>query len=49
MDKLQAYRGKRDAARTPEPVPAEPAPAEPAPTGDAPAGENVDGGAFVIQ
>ena len=39
MDKLQAYRGKRDAARTPEPVPAEPALA----------GENPDGGMFVIQ
>ena len=39
MDKLQAYRGKRDASRTPEPVPAEPAPAA----------ENPDGGAFVIQ
>ncbi len=38
MDKLQAYRDKRDAARTPEPVPAE-----------APAGENPDGGSFVIQ
>jgi bifunctional non-homologous end joining protein LigD len=38
-DKLQAYRDKRDAARTPEPVPAEPALA----------GENQDGGAFVIQ
>ncbi|HEX3309373.1 MAG TPA: DNA polymerase ligase N-terminal domain-containing protein, partial [Streptosporangiaceae bacterium] len=39
MDKLQAYRGKRDAARTPEPVPAEPALT----------GENPDGGMFVIQ
>ena len=39
MDKLQAYRGKRDAARTPEPVPAEPAAAT----------ENPDGGMFVIQ
>jgi bifunctional non-homologous end joining protein LigD len=38
-DKLQAYRGKRDAARTPEPVPAEPAAAT----------ENPDGGMFVIQ
>ena len=36
-DKLQAYRGKRDAARTPEPVPAEPAAAT----------ENPDGGMFV--
>jgi bifunctional non-homologous end joining protein LigD len=26
MDKLREYRGKRDAARTPEPVPADPAP-----------------------
>ena len=43
-DKLQAYRDKRDAARTPEPVPAEPVAAE-----EAPAGENGDGGAFVIQ
>ena len=42
-DKLQAYRDKRDAARTPEPVPAAPA------SGPAPAGENQDGGAFVIQ
>jgi bifunctional non-homologous end joining protein LigD len=39
VDKLQAYRGKRDAARTPEPVPAEPAAAT----------ENPDGGMFVIQ
>ena len=38
-DKLQAYRDKRDAARTPEPVPADPATH----------GENPDGGAFVIQ
>ncbi len=38
MDKLQAYRDKRDAARTPEPVP----------TGT-PAAENPDGGTFVIQ
>ncbi len=37
MDKLQAYRGKRDAARTPEPVPG---------PGAAPAGP---GGTFVIQ
>jgi len=44
VDKLQAYRDKRDAARTPEPVPPEPVPA---PSG--PAGENPDGGAFVIQ
>ena len=43
-DKLQAYRDKRDAARTPEPVPAEPVPA-----GEAPAGENGDGRTFVIQ
>jgi bifunctional non-homologous end joining protein LigD len=39
VDKLQAYRDKRDATRTPEPVPAEPA---------APAGSH-DGGTFVIQ
>ena len=39
MDKLQAYRDKRDAARTPEPVPAERAPED----------QNPDGGAFVIQ
>ncbi len=38
-DKLQAYRDKRDAARTPEPVPAGPAPAE----------GNPGGGVFVIQ
>jgi bifunctional non-homologous end joining protein LigD len=37
VDKLQAYRDKRDAARTPEPVP---------PSGDAPPGP---GGTFVIQ
>ena len=43
-DKLQAYRDKRDAARTPEPVPAEPVAA-----GEAPAAENGDGGTFVIQ
>ena len=46
MDKLQAYRGKRDASRTPEPVPAEPVPS---PAGTAPAGPAPDGGAFVIQ
>ncbi len=40
MDKLQAYRDKRDAARTPEPVPAAPAPG----TTRAPYG-----GSFVIQ
>ena len=39
MDKLQAYRDKRDAARTPEPVPAD----------QATPAENPDGGAFVIQ
>ena len=39
MDKLQAYRDKRDPARTPEPVP--PAPAA--------SGESQDGGTFVIQ
>jgi bifunctional non-homologous end joining protein LigD len=38
VDKLRAYRDKRDAARTPEPVPA----------GQA-GGENPDGGIFVIQ
>lgn len=43
-DKLRAYRDKRDASRTPEPVPAQPVTAAPAP-----AGENPDGGAFVIQ
>jgi bifunctional non-homologous end joining protein LigD len=43
-DRLQAYRDKRDASRTPEPVPAQPAPA-----GPAAAAENLDGGAFVIQ
>jgi len=46
VDKLQAYRDKRDAARTPEPVPAESVPAE---SGEAQAGENPDGGTFVIQ
>jgi bifunctional non-homologous end joining protein LigD len=44
VDKLQAYRGKREASRTPEPVPAEPVPA-----GEAPAGEDGDGRTFVIQ
>ena len=39
MDKLQAYRDKRDAARTPEPVP---------PPG-ASAPEEAPGGTFVIQ
>ena len=39
MDKLQAYRDKRDATRTPEPVPADPAAA----------GGSHDGGTFVIQ
>ncbi len=39
MDKLQAYRDKRDAARTPEPVP---------PPGASPPGQ-APGGAFVIQ
>ena len=43
MDKLQAYRDKRDAARTPEPVPPEPA------SGPAPPDQNPDDGAFVIQ
>ena len=46
-DKLREYRAKRDALRTPEPVPAVPVsappPASPAPAGDA------GGGAFVIQ
>ena len=43
MDKLQVYRGKRDPARTPEPVPAHAPPAGPgSPDGD-------DGGTFVIQ
>ena len=43
VDKLQAYRDKRDAARTPEPVPAE------APAANAvPAGTG-GGGSFVIQ
>ena len=41
MDKLQAYRDKRDAARTPEPVPAGSEPAR-GPDGH-------DGGSFVIQ
>jgi bifunctional non-homologous end joining protein LigD len=41
VDKLQAYRDKRDAARTPEPVPAGSRPA--------PEGDSHDGGAFVIQ
>ena len=40
MDKLQAYRDKRDAARTPEPVPAPGASPPPAPA---------PGGTFVIQ
>ena len=42
-DKLQAYRDKRDPARTPEPVPAAPIP------GSAPEGEHPGDGAFVIQ
>jgi bifunctional non-homologous end joining protein LigD len=41
VDKLQAYRDKRDAARTPEPVPAESEPARPA--------DSPGSGAFVIQ
>jgi bifunctional non-homologous end joining protein LigD len=41
VDKLQAYRDKRDAARTPEPVPAESGPARDP--------DSHDGGAFVIQ
>ena len=41
MDKLHAYRDKRDAARTPEPVPAESEPA-----GDP---DSHGGGAFVVQ
>ena len=40
MDKLQAYRDKRDAARTPEPVPA---------AGDAGLAGSADSGTFVIQ
>jgi bifunctional non-homologous end joining protein LigD len=43
-DKLRAYRDKRDASRTPEPVPA-----QPVRTGPAPPGVNADGGTFVIQ
>ena len=43
MDKLQAYRDKRDAARTPEPVPAE------APAAAARSAGTGDGGSFVIQ
>ena len=39
MDKLQAYRDKRDPARTPEPVPPTPAAS----------GESQDSGTFVIQ
>ncbi|HJY97071.1 MAG TPA: DNA polymerase ligase N-terminal domain-containing protein, partial [Streptosporangiaceae bacterium] len=39
MDKLQAYRDKRDATRTPKPVP----PPEASPPAEAP------GGSFVIQ
>jgi bifunctional non-homologous end joining protein LigD len=40
VDRLRAYRDKRDAARTPEPVPAEP---------PGPQDASTDGGAFVIQ
>jgi bifunctional non-homologous end joining protein LigD len=40
VDKLQAYRDKRDASRTPEPVPA---------GAEAGAGPAPDGGSFVIQ
>jgi bifunctional non-homologous end joining protein LigD len=40
VDKLQAYRDKRDATRTPEPVPA---------AGDAGLAGSADGGTFVIQ
>jgi bifunctional non-homologous end joining protein LigD len=40
VDKLQAYRDKRDATRTPEPVPA---------AGDACLAGSADGGTFVIQ
>jgi len=40
VDKLQAYRDKRDATRTPEPVPA---------AGDAGPAGSADGGTFVIQ
>src|ERR1700691_4685688 len=40
VDKLQAYRDKRDAARTPEPVPA---------AGDAGLAGSADSGTFVIQ
>jgi bifunctional non-homologous end joining protein LigD len=46
VDKLQAYRDKRDAARTPEPVPAA---SGPAPEGQGDAGQGHDGGSFVIQ
>ena len=42
-DKLQAYRDKRDAARTPEPVPAPPAPRPPRPA------ETRTAASFVIQ
>ena len=44
-DRLRAYRDKRDAARTPEPVPAQAVPAEPG----APGQGSPDGGVFVIQ
>jgi bifunctional non-homologous end joining protein LigD len=52
VDKLQAYRDKRDAARTPEPVPAEPVPAEPVPAEPVPAEPapaQSSGATFVIQ
>ena len=43
MDKLAEYRGKRDASRTPEPVPA-------VPPGQAPGGETASpAGTFVVQ
>jgi bifunctional non-homologous end joining protein LigD len=50
VDKLQDYRDKRDASRTPEPVPAEPVTAEPVtePVTAEP-GDSHDGGTFVIQ
>ncbi len=46
VSKLQAYRDKRDPARTPEPVPAE---SEEVDGPEAGPGENAEGGTFVIQ
>src|SRR5437667_5382058 len=47
MDSLDAYRGKRNRGRTPEPIPDPPEPGTPEPGGPAPGGERDK--VFVVQ